>query len=434
MRGNRVSRHDSVNTANSEAYAYDGLNQIQSLKRKGFSEAWNFDKTGNWAEYNRNGNIEKRQHNAANEIQGIVSHDKNGNMVLMPGIKLKYDAWNRLVEVRNEKNEVVAKYSYNGLNQRIEKKVGDLVTRSFFNENWQELESKTEPGVSTPGQSGELTTYVWGLRYVDDLVCRERGEEKLYSLQDANWNVVCVTDKSGDVKERYIYDAFGKRSAQMNSAIDFDRAFTGQVLDAETGLMLYRNRYFSPSLGRFVSRDPIEYFGEDTNLMRYVRNNTVLSSDPMGLDIWVENTTAVGGWHRRVCVDTYDSNCKKTGKYCVSFGLDGGGTGGSSGGSSDSSDGSGSCSANPPGLPGGNDNPDGDGVVYEDNVDAATREVKRKSSNCECDGAAKDYMKSLVGSRGNYAIIGNSCRSFSEDAFNKMSDDMEDGSLNECCE
>ncbi len=122
----------------------------------------------------------------------------------------------------------------------------NTVTTSFFNENWQELESVT---------GGVRTTYVWGLRYVDDLVYREKGSESLFSLQDANWNVVAVL--TGAVQERYKYDAFGKRTATMNSGIDFDRGFTGQVYDKETGLMLYRNRYYSTELGRFVSRDPI---------------------------------------------------------------------------------------------------------------------------------------------------------------------------------
>ncbi len=201
--GNRLSRHDAVMPENSETYRYDNLNQIVSLKRENFAESWQYDATGNWLEYNRNGNSERRTHNAANEIQGIATHDKNGNMVVIPapdversetsGLKAKYDAWNRLVEVRNNNDELVTRYDYNGLNQRIAKTVGQTVTRSFFNENWQELESVT---------NDVRTTYVWGLRYVDDLVLRERNNERLYSLADANWNVVCVTDANGDAKER----------------------------------------------------------------------------------------------------------------------------------------------------------------------------------------------------------------------------------------
>ncbi len=41
--------------------------------------------------------------------------------------------------------------------------------------------------------------YVWGERYIDDLILRDRDttgdgtlDERLYALQDANWNVVAV--------------------------------------------------------------------------------------------------------------------------------------------------------------------------------------------------------------------------------------------------
>jgi hypothetical protein len=100
--GNRTKRHDSVHAANSELYTYDNLGQIKSLNRgvlnndhttittANHSEAWNFDKTGNWSQYTKNSNTENRTYNAANELQSIANHDANGNMVLMPGLKGKY--------------------------------------------------------------------------------------------------------------------------------------------------------------------------------------------------------------------------------------------------------------------------------------------------------------------------------------------------------
>jgi RHS repeat-associated protein len=245
------------------------------------SESWNFDKTGNWSQYIKNGVTETRTHNAANELQGIATHDANGNMVLMSGLKGKYDAWNRLVEVKDSSDNLISTYEYNGLNQRIKKTVGSTVTKSFFNENWQEIESIT---------NNQVTSYVWGLRYIDDLVLRERGEERLYSLADPNWNVVAICDASGDIQERYTYDAFGKRNVfdvdfivKMETEFDWNRTFTGQVFDVETGLMLYRNRYYSTELGRFVSRDPIVYDGNDKNVYRYLQNVPIIMGDPLGL-------------------------------------------------------------------------------------------------------------------------------------------------------
>jgi uncharacterized protein RhaS with RHS repeats len=160
----------------------------------------------------------------------------------MPGLKGKYDAWNRLVEVRDSNDNLIVSYEYNGVNQRIKKTVGATVTKSFFNENWQEVESIT---------NNQVTSYVWGLRYIDDLVLREKGNERLYSLADPNWNVVAICDSAGSVVERMNYDAFGQIawlntnfSTKNRSDYNWNRTFTGQVFDSETGLVLYRNRYY----------------------------------------------------------------------------------------------------------------------------------------------------------------------------------------------
>jgi RHS repeat-associated protein len=135
-----------------------------------------------------------------------------------------------------------------------------------------------------------MTSYVWGLRYIDDLVLREKYEERLYSLADPNWNVVALVNVSGAVVERMKYDAFGKITwldasfgVKANSDYNWNRTFTGQVLDAETMLMCYRNRYYNVDFGRFISADPLKYDASDTNLYRYVLNNATTEVDMYGL-------------------------------------------------------------------------------------------------------------------------------------------------------
>jgi len=227
--------------------------------------------------------MENRTHNVANEVQTTCTHDRNGNMTVMPGLQGKYDAWSRLVEVRNASNALLVTYAYNGANQRIKQTVSSTtITTSFFNENWQELESSVT--------TGQTTRYIWGTRYIDDLVLREKGSEKLYSFADPNWNVVALTDASGIMQERMKYDAFGKVTwmtavfaTKGSSSYDWNRTFTGQVLDAESGLMLYRNRFYHTGLGRFVQRDPIGYEGGGISLYRYAENGPTNKNDDFGL-------------------------------------------------------------------------------------------------------------------------------------------------------
>ena len=197
-------------------------------------------------------------------------------------LTLTYDAWNRLVKLMDGASTVAA-YSYNGLNHRVKRVVGNETRLFYFNDVWQCLEERI-------GTTVDLT-YTWGLRYIDDLVCRDKGAERLYSLADPNWNVVALANTSGTVLERITYSAFGRVNwldasfaGKTTSGYNWTRTFTGQVLDNETGLMLYRNRFYHPTLGRFVTRDPIRYEANDMSMYRYVGNMPLIYQDIFGLN------------------------------------------------------------------------------------------------------------------------------------------------------
>ena len=142
---------------------------------------------------------------------------------------------------------------------------------------------------------------MWGVRYMDDLVLRDRDvaaggdlgvtgsglDERFYAMQDPNWNVLAIANVSGTVQERYRYTAYGTPTfltgafgSRANTSYAWDALYTGRQLDAETGLYQYRNRFYHAELGRFVNRDPVE---SDVNQYRYVLDNPLLFTDPDGL-------------------------------------------------------------------------------------------------------------------------------------------------------
>ncbi len=93
-------------------------------------------------------------------------------------------------------------YTYDGLNRRTTKTSSGVLRVYFYSNQWQVLKERV-------GDNSVDRQFIWGLRYIDDLVLRDRSTERLYALQDANWNVTAVVNTSGAVEERYQYTAYG---------------------------------------------------------------------------------------------------------------------------------------------------------------------------------------------------------------------------------
>jgi len=151
---------------------------------------------------------------------------------------------------------------------------------------------------------GGEARYTYSPDYIDAVAVQERdlnadddfadGDEVVYYLSNTLYSVYALVDADENVIERYRYDAYGActvldadGSADSDGISDVSNAyaFTGRRLDTETGLMQYRNRYYSPGFGRFVSRDPVLY-QDGPNLYIYVRGNPTSWLDPLGLQLW----------------------------------------------------------------------------------------------------------------------------------------------------
>jgi len=151
---------------------------------------------------------------------------------------------------------------------------------------------------AAPEPTQVVAQYVWGARpgHRDELVFRDRDadgngtlDERLYCLMDY-FNPVAVVDAEGDVKERYAWSVYGIRSViapdwseRVGSLFVWDFGFHGQFLDGETGWYNYGYRYYSPEIGRWLSRDPIGERGGSV-LYRSNYNNPIRYNDFLGLN------------------------------------------------------------------------------------------------------------------------------------------------------
>ena len=278
---NRLTRTNSQQATLSEVYTFDGLDRLTSLTRTGLNKTWVLDSTGNWNSLaiTTTGTVtETRTHNAANEVLTVSAqtapiHDAAGNITqaAKPNTPASnqvyvYDGWNRLTQVKETNGTVIATYEYDGRGNRIQKTTGATVRDYFHNDGGQVVEVRVNSVLNQ--------TFVWDLSYIDTPVMTRRDtgsdgtlDQSYYFTFDALRNVTSLINASnGNVLERYHYDAYGKVQVYNStwtplsaSAYGNITTFTGRELDSESGLYYFRARYFDPSLGRFLARDPLGY-------------------------------------------------------------------------------------------------------------------------------------------------------------------------------
>jgi RHS repeat-associated protein len=71
--------------------------------------------------------------------------------------------------------------------------------------------------------------------------------------------------------------------SQSNGNVHHLFSYTGRIWDSYAQLYDYRGRWYDPAVGRFISEDPIGFWGGDANLNRYVGNDPLNWTDPSGL-------------------------------------------------------------------------------------------------------------------------------------------------------
>jgi len=87
---------------------------------------------------------------------------------------------------------------------------------------------------------------------------------------------------NGAIAKSYTYDAFGRKYFESGPSLVDEFAYTARERHDRTGLYYYRNRFYYPQIGRFMTQDPIGITG-GTNLYAYVGNSPVNWIDPLGL-------------------------------------------------------------------------------------------------------------------------------------------------------
>jgi RHS repeat-associated protein len=227
---------------------------------------------GSYARTNLPAALNSSTYDDANQIATWAgtsfTYDDNGNLTADGS---KTYSWNARNELTGLSGGVSASFGYDAIGRRRSRTVGSTTTQFLYDG----LNPVQELASGTP--TANLLT---GLG-IDEYFTRTDAAGARNLLTDALGSTIALSDGSGSVQTEYTYEPFGSVTTS-GSANGNAFGFTGRENDG-TSIDYYRARYYDPRLQRFLSVDPLDIVGGDTNAYSYVRNGPISGLDPLGL-------------------------------------------------------------------------------------------------------------------------------------------------------
>ncbi|MNK07404.1 tRNA(Glu)-specific nuclease WapA precursor [compost metagenome] len=197
------------------------------------------------------------------------------NHTLSQTTQYVYDVLGNLRTVTLPSTTVI-EYEVDGLNRRIGKKVnGVLQKRWVYMDQYRIAAELDATGAIAKrfvyGSKGNIPDYMIASGENYRIISDHLGSPRLV-----------VKQSDGSIIQRMNHDEFGRVTEDTNPGY-LPFGFAGGLYDSQTGLVRFGARDFDSEIGRWTSKDPILFNGQDANLYGYVFNDPVNFVDPSGL-------------------------------------------------------------------------------------------------------------------------------------------------------
>ena len=256
------------------SFAYDAANQLLSaaVTNSGVlvnAFGYSYDPAGNRLTELVGGTTATASYNALNQLSTTANAVFNSRTN-------EWDAQNRLTAV-NQGN-LRTEFAYDGVSRLASVRQFQNGSQiSFRRLIWSHNRISEERDMS-----GTNITK----RFYPQGVALETGTNAgvYYYTRDHLGSVRELTDGTGNVRARYAYDPFGRRT-KVSGDVGADFGFAGMFWSPEANLALTHFRAYDPDLGRWLSRDPLPNaeIQQGPNLYAYIGNQPVDKADALGL-------------------------------------------------------------------------------------------------------------------------------------------------------
>jgi RHS repeat-associated protein len=261
------------------SYGYDNIYQLLSATQGATAtESYTYDPVGNRLSDLTTSGWSNNTSNELTSRPGVsYTFDNNGNDLTKVDstgtTSYTWDFENRLSSVTLPGSGGTVSFSYDPFGRRIKKSSSAGTSVYSYDDDGNLIEETNAAGTA-------VARYAQGLS-LDEPLAMLRSSTTSYYEQDGVDSVTSLSNGAGSLAQTYTFDSFGKQTASSGSLTN-PFQFTAREFDAETNLYYFRERYYDPQPGRFLSEDPA-WFDAGINFYRYVRNNPIRFTDPSGL-------------------------------------------------------------------------------------------------------------------------------------------------------
>jgi RHS repeat-associated protein len=289
------------------AYTFDVAGRLTDVTEDGnFFSHYGYDADDNRTTYQKTGGTVNPTYDAQDRLVtyggATYGYTANGELtsktVAGQATSYTYDALGNLLHVGPPTGSAVD-YVVDGENRRVGKKLGGTLTTGYLYQDALNVVAQLD------GSGNLVARYVFGSKpNVPDYFTNSSGTFRIVSDHLGSPRLV-VNTSSGAVVEEIDYDEFGVVTKDTSPGLT-PFGFAGGLYDKDTGLVRFGARDYDASVGRWTSKDPIQFDG-GMNLYRYAHNDPVNLRDLLGLDDFGTNDCSY-----------YDTRCAQNGGsyYC----------------------------------------------------------------------------------------------------------------------